>query len=190
MEYANGQVEGAVLGSLETREAMPETYNEESVQQILKIAMSRQGQSGDLTRSQLQDIADELGISEDNLVAAEQTWDIQKQERDDRHAFAAHRQSLLRKGVVRCLIVSSALILSNMLINRHIVWAIYPVLIWGLLLSLQAWRTYQTEGEDYDRAFRRWKLGQQIGQSFKAITEKFKDTLSEEDNNNGSKQAD
>lgn len=180
MEYASGRVAGTVLGSLETREEMPETYNEESVQKILKIAMSRQGQSGDLTRSQLQDIADELGISEDNLVAAEQAWDIQKQERDDRQAFDTHRQVLLRKGVTRCLAVSVVLLLMNVAVNHQISWAIYPVLAWGGLLSLQAWRTYQTEGEDYDRAFRRWKLGQQIGQSFKAITEKLKDTSLED----------
>ena len=85
---------------------MPETYNEESVQQILKIAMSRQGQSGDLTRSQLQEIADELGISEDNLMAAEQDWDLQQQERDDRQAFDVYRHQQLRQGVVRCLVIS------------------------------------------------------------------------------------
>ena len=154
---------------------MPETYNEESIQQILKIAMSRQGQSGDLTRTQLQEIADELGISEDNLVAAEQDWDLQQQEREDRQAFDSYRHAQLRQGVVRCLTVSFFLVLSNVIINHTISWAVYPVLGWSALLSLHAWRTYQHEGEDYDRAFRRWKLGQQIGQSFKAITERFKD---------------
>ena len=155
---------------------MPETYNEESVQQILKIAMSRQGQSGDLTRSQLQEIAEELGISEDNLMAAEQDWDLQQQDRDERQAFDSYRHQQLRKGGVRCLVVSVFLVLSNVMMSHTISWAVYPILTWLLLLSLQGWRTYQREGEDYDRAFRRWKLGQQIGQSFKAITERFKDT--------------
>ena len=154
---------------------MPETYNEESIQQILKIAMSRQGQSGDLTRSQLQEIADELGISEENLVAAEHDWDLQQQEREDRQAFDAYRHQQLRQGVLQCLVVSLFLALSNILINHSISWSVYPILVWSFFLSLQAWRTYQYEGEDYDRAFRRWKLGQQIGQSFKAITERFKD---------------
>lgn len=160
---------------LETREEMPETYNEESIQQILKIAMSRQGQSGDLTRSQLQEIADELGISEDNLIAAEQDWDIQQQEREDRQDFNAYRHLQLHQGLVRCLVISLFLVLSNLIMNHRISWSVYPIMVWSFFLSLQAWRTYQQEGEDYDRAFRRWKLGQQIGQSFKAITERIKD---------------
>ncbi|MEM9215887.1 MAG: 2TM domain-containing protein [Cyanobacteria bacterium P01_F01_bin.150] len=153
---------------------MPETYNEESVQQILKIAMSRQGQPSALTRSQLQEIADELGISEDNLMAAEQDWDLQKQERDARQAFDDYRHQQLRQNFVRCLVVSAFLLLSNLVVNHAINWSTYPVMGWLFLLSLQAWRTYQQEGEEYDRAFRRWKLGQQIGQSFRALTERFR----------------
>ena len=155
---------------------MPETYNEEAIQQILKLAMSRQGQSGELSHAQLQDIADELGISADNLIAAEQDWDVQRQERDDRQAFDLHRRLQLRQGLTRCLVVSAFLILSNLLISHRVSWSVYPILVWSLFLSLQAWRTFQNEGEEYDRAFRRWKLGQQIGQSFKAITERFKES--------------
>ena len=78
------------------------------------------------------------------------------------------------------------LVLSNLIVGHTISWSIFPVLAWSFLLSLQAWRTYQQEGEDYDRAFRRWKLGQQIGQSFKAITERFKDASPPLDHNSNS----
>lgn len=157
---------------------MPETYNEEAIQQILKRAMSRQGQSGDLTRTQLQDIADELGISADNLAAAEQDWDEQCQERSDRQAFDIYRHFQLRQGIVRCLIINTVLVLSNIATKHTISWSVYPVLFWSCILSLQAWRTYQYDGEQYDRAFRRWKLSQQIGQSFKVITERVNKALS------------
>ncbi|MEB3231046.1 MAG: 2TM domain-containing protein [Leptolyngbyaceae bacterium] len=158
---------------------MPETYNEEAIQQILKLAMSRQGQAVDLTRSQLLDIADELGISEDNLAAAEQDWDIQCQEQADRLAFEAYRHLQLQQGIVWCLVINTALVTTNIVSNHTVTWAVYPVLIWGCVLALQAWRVYQDGGEEYDRAFRRWKLGQQIGESFKAITAQLNKTLTQ-----------
>jgi len=43
-----------------------------------------------------------------------------------------------------------------------------------MVVTLQTWQTFRTEGEQYDRAFRRWRLRQQIGQSFKEISERFK----------------
>ncbi len=164
---------------------MPDTYNEEAIQQILKLAMSRQERSVDITRSQLQDIADKLGILEDNLVAAEQDWGLQCQEQADRLAFDSYRHVQLRQGIVWCISFSSVLVLTNIIASHTISWAVYPVLLWSCVLSLQAWRAFQYEGEEYDRAFRRWKLGQQIGQSFKAITEKLNKTLTETSDNNG-----
>jgi len=158
---------------------MPETYNEESIHNILQLAMSRQGQSGELTRSQLQEIADELGISAVNLAAAEEDWGERCQERSDRYAFDVYRHLQLRQQIVRCVSVCTALSVLNLAINHALNWAIYPTLAWSCLITLQAWRTYQHEGEQYDRAFRRWKLGQQIGASFKALSQQFQAVVSQ-----------
>ncbi|NEQ99110.1 MAG: 2TM domain-containing protein [Cyanothece sp. SIO2G6] len=158
---------------------MPETYNEEAIQQILKLAMSRQGQAVDITRSQLRDIADELGISDNNLVAAEQDWDIQCQEQADRLAFDAYRHLHLQQGIVWCLVINTALVTTNIVTSHAVSWSVYPVLLWSCVLLLQAWRTYQCEGEEYDRALRRWKLGQQIGASFKAVVSQLNKVLAQ-----------
>ena len=163
---------------------MPETYNEEAIQQILKLAMSRQGKSVDLTRSQFREIATKLGISEENLVAAEQDWVWQCQDRDDRLAFDLYRHIQLRRSVVGCIAVNTFLLGINVVLNHTVSWSVFPTLAWGCILTLQAWQTYQNDGEDYDRAFRRWKLGQQIGESFKAITEQLNRTLSSSPDDN------
>lgn len=153
---------------------MPETYNEDAVQQILKLAMVRQGQDVELPRSQLIEIAEDLGITESTLAAAEEEWKIQQEEQQAREDFEVYRHQQLRRGIVRFLIVNSTLVLINLVFAHRINWAVYPTLIWGMAIALQAWQTYQTEGEEYDRAFRRWRLRQQIGESFKAISERFK----------------
>lgn len=153
---------------------MPETYNEDAVQQILRLAMNRQGQDVALPRSQLIEIAEDLGISEADLEAAEEEWQVQQEEQEARESFDAYRHQQLRQGIARFLIINGGLVLLNLVIDHRITWSVYPVLIWGMAIALQAWQTLKAEGEEYDRAFRRWRLRQQIGQSFKAISERFK----------------
>ncbi|MEB3358381.1 MAG: 2TM domain-containing protein [Synechococcales bacterium] len=153
---------------------MAQTYDEDAVQQILRLALMRQGQAGDLTRSQLIDIAQDLGISPANLLAAEEEWQAQQEERHDRQEFERYRRQQLHHSIAKFAIINSFLVVSNLLIAHSLNWSTYVLLGWGLVLSLQTWRTFQTEGDDYDRAFRRWRLRQQIGQSFKALSERFK----------------
>lgn len=153
---------------------MPETYDDEAVQQILRLAIVKQGQDRPLPRSQLLEIAEELGIPESVLVKAEEEWQIQQEEQQARGDFEVYRHQQLRRGITRFLVVNSFLVLLNLLTSHTINWSVYPVLIWGLAIALQSWQTFQAEGEEYDRSFRRWRLRQQIGQSFKAISERLK----------------
>ncbi len=153
---------------------MPETYDEEAVQEILRLALIKQGQDGSLLRSQLVEIAEELGISEAVLAAAEEEWQVQAEEQQARTDFAVYRHQQLRQGIVRFIIINSFLVLLNGVTAHRIDWSVYPVLIWGMAIMFQAWQVLQSEGEQYDRAFRRWRLRQQIGESFKAIAERLK----------------
>lgn len=153
---------------------MPETYNEDAVQQILKLAMIRQGQDVALPRSQLVEIAEDLGISESTLEAAEEEWQVQQEEQQARESFDVYRQRQLRQGIIRFLIVNGGLVLLNVAVAHRVGWSVYPVLIWGMAIAFQTWQTFRNDGEEYDRAFRRWRLRQQIGESFKAISERLK----------------
>ncbi|MGB3492643.1 MAG: 2TM domain-containing protein [Elainellaceae cyanobacterium] len=153
---------------------MPETYNEDAVQKILRLAMIRQGQDVALPRSQLVEIAEDLGISESTLEAAEEEWQVQQEEQQARESFDVYRHQRLRQGIIRFFIVNGGLVLLNVAVAHRVDWSVYPVLFWGLAIALQAWQTWRTEGEDYDRALRRWRLRQQIGESFKAISERLK----------------
>lgn len=153
---------------------MPEAYDEEAVQQILRLAMEKQGQGGPFLRSQLLEIAQDLGISEAALGAAEEEWQVQSEEKQAREQFAAYRHQQLRQSIVRFIIINSMLVILNGLTSHRIDWSVYPVLLWGMAIMLQAWQVLRSEGENYDRAFRRWRLRQQIGASFKAISERLK----------------
>jgi hypothetical protein len=50
----------------------------------------------------------------------------------------------------------------NVLTTGELSWSLYILLFWGLGLGLNAWNTYQLEGEDYERAFQTWYRKHQL----------------------------
>ncbi len=168
---------------------MSDTYDEAAVQQILALARARQGQSGPLRRSQLIDVARELNISPANFLAAEEDWLVCQQEQGARLAFDQHRRQQLTKGLRRFSLGASLLLLSNLLATRQLSWSLYIALGWSIVLAARAWQTYRPSDERYNRAFRRWWLRQQIGESFKAISERLRltadDSARNGENSNG-----
>ena len=134
---------------------MTDTYRQEDAQQILQIAIARQVESGELTRTQLFEIADELGIAASDLEIAEQQWQLQQGESQERQAFDCYRRTKLGQSFGKFAIVNSFFLLLNGM-TGDLSWSLYIVLGWGLLLSLQTWKTYQSVGEDYEMAFQRW----------------------------------
>jgi hypothetical protein len=135
---------------------MTRTYRQEDVQQILQIAIARQGETEELSRTQLLEIADEMGIAVADLELAEQEWLAQCGESQERQAFDRARRHRFQQYLTRYLIVNAFLVLLNFLTGGGLSWSIYVVLGWGLPLSLNAWKTYQTTGEDYENAFQGW----------------------------------
>lgn len=134
------------------------TYLQEDIQEILHIAICRKQDNEEMTRQDLLDIAKDLGISPRDLELAEQQWNLQKQEADEKLVFNAYRQNRLKQNLIQFGIVNSFLILINLVIWHRIGFAAFVFLTWGLFLTLRAWKTYQLEGEDYEAAFKAWKL--------------------------------
>jgi hypothetical protein len=136
--------------------AMTDTYRQEDVQQILQLAIARQVETEELTRAQLFEIADELGISAADLVLAEQEWQVQCSLSQERQDFNRYRVAKLKQNLTRFAIVNGFLIGFNFLTADHLTWSLYVVMGWGLPVALNAWKTTQKTGEDYENAFERW----------------------------------
>jgi hypothetical protein len=148
---------------------MTHSYHQEDIQQILNLAIARQSNDGEFTRTQLVEIADELGISAETLIAAEQEWLLRKDEIQKRDEFNLYRHKQLKKGIGKYVIVNSFLIILNLLSAGQLSWSLYILLIWGLWLGLRAWNTYQLEGEDYERAFQKWYRKHQLSSIARSI---------------------
>lgn len=154
-------------------DAPPPTYRQEEIQEILQLAIARQGNDDDeLSRHQLLEIAQELGITPEILAAAEADWLTRQRSDRDRQAFHQYRREQLQQKAIRFAIVNGFLISLDWLSGHQLSWSLYPLFAWGLLLTLNTWRTTQTQGEDYEQAFLQWQRRTQLKQSWHLIWQK------------------
>ncbi|MDJ0632197.1 MAG: 2TM domain-containing protein [Xenococcaceae cyanobacterium MO_188.B29] len=151
----------------------PESYSPEDLQQILYLAIARQGNQEELSREQLWEIADELDIDKNTLQAAEREWLQEKAITKKRQAFNLYRRNKLKQKTAKYLILNTFLISFNLIVAGAITWSLYIVLIWGLALALSAWKTFQSEGEEYERAFQRWDFQNQVKQTVTTFWDKL-----------------
>ncbi len=154
----------------------PQSYNQEEVQEILQLALARKQETGELelSRIQLQEIAADLAIDPASLELAEQDWLHRKTLTQKRQDFNQYRIGKFKQKLIRFVIVNSFLIVLNLISAGSISWSLYIVLLWGLGLSLYAFRNLQTQGETYEQDFTSWLRKQEIKQSFQGIWQRIK----------------
>ncbi len=150
-----------------------QTYAQDDVQQILQLALAHRSEGGELTKAQVLEIAQEMGISPEELAAAEQEWLAQRGESQEKQIFNQVRREKLKQSAIKYGIVNSFLVLLNLVTAHTLSWSLPILLLWGLWLALDAWKTFQVEGEDYENAFQRWRLKKQVGQSIGSLADKF-----------------
>jgi hypothetical protein len=140
----------------------PEFYSQDDIQQILQIAIARQAQQEELTREQLWEIAAELEIDPKSIEAAERDWLQSRTVEAKRRAFDLFRRNRLKQKGIKYLIVNTFLVSLNLLIAGSLSWSLYILLIWGFVLAINAWQTFQSQGEEYERAFQRWDFQNEL----------------------------
>jgi hypothetical protein len=150
---------------------MTDLYCSEDAQQILKIAIDRQAEAGELTRSQLFEIAAELNISAADLVAAEQEWLVRRGEKEERQTFIRLRQSRFHRRLARYLIVNAFLLVLNFVTGGS--WVLFIAIPWGIGVALDAWKTYRVGDAEFDEAFQQWRQRQQIKRSVSTVLNRF-----------------
>ncbi|MEM1254519.1 MAG: 2TM domain-containing protein [Cyanobacteria bacterium P01_H01_bin.21] len=112
---------------------MAERYSTEQVQQILVSAMGQSEQEG-FSRSQLEEMAADLGISLDTLKQAEDS--LQKIPAAVQTTANQSPKQQFHQRLRTYIIVNIFLIALNFTLSGAITWAIYPLLGWGLGLLL------------------------------------------------------
>lgn len=156
-----------------TDERMTDLYSQDEVQQILQLAIARQTNADELTRAQLLEIADELGISTSDLQLAEQEWMAQRGADQERQTFNLYRRHRLRQRSIRFVIVNAFLMLLNLLTSGGLTWSLYVVLGWGVFMALSVWKLRQTDGDDYEEALQKWRYQRRIKRSIRTFFDRW-----------------
>ncbi|NEQ47918.1 MAG: 2TM domain-containing protein [Leptolyngbya sp. SIOISBB] len=147
----------------------PAIYQSEDAQAILQIAIARHTEEGELTRSQLFEIAEELGIASVTLAEAEEQWALQQRESVEIAAFDQYRQQRFQGHLVRFAVINVVLFTLNWLSAGTLSWALYLFILWGAVVSLQAWQTYWPNEQQYRHRFEKWRRQEQIKRSFSRV---------------------
>lgn len=111
---------------------MSETYSSEAVQEILRVAAEIEKEN-EISKQQLEEIAAEVGISAQNLARAEKVW-LESQEASQKRA--KRRSRFIRFHLIPYLAVSVFLVLLNLFTTPRSLWSVYPLLGWGLGVSI------------------------------------------------------
>ena len=152
----------------------PQSYRKEEVQEILHLAIARKTEVEELSRSQLWEIAAELDIDADVLQLAENDWLLQQQRQEKKDEFNQDRQGQLKRKVIRYAIINSFAMLLNFLAAGTLSWSLYILLFLGLPLTLDTFKTFQKEGEEYEKAFQQWYLKKEIKASISSVWNRIK----------------
>ena len=144
---------------------MAELYASEDAQQILQIAIAKETESGDLTRTQLAEIAAELNIAPETLWSAEREWTALQSESSQQAMFNQQRRQNFQHHLMRYGIVNGFLLLLNLLIFGGVGFAGFVAITWGIGLALHGLRAYQTSGYRYQKDFEQWRRRQQVKRS-------------------------
>ncbi|MDJ0509059.1 MAG: 2TM domain-containing protein [Crocosphaera sp.] len=154
----------------------PQSYRKEEVQEILHLAIARKTEVEELSRTQLWEIAAELDIDSNALQLAEQDWLLQKQRQQKQDEFARYRQEKLKQKTIRYLIINSFIMLLNFLAVGTLSWSLYFLIFLGLPLALDTFKTFQNEGEDYEKEFQQWYVKKEMKASISNLWNRIKTT--------------
>lgn len=156
-----------------------DTYSEEQVDQILRYALAKRTNGQNLTKQQIYEIASDMGVSETDFLSAVQEWQSKQVVRKEQVEFDKYKKKSFQSNLLKFGIVNSFLVALNLFTSGSIGWAIYPLLFWGLAVALDAWVTYQTESEEYEKQFQKWLQKQKRDRLTAQITGKITTSLEE-----------
>ena len=136
-----------------------ELRNDDDIEAILKIAVSQAGGiEAQTLRERLMASASELGLTPEQVAAAERKWVAEEKERRDLAEFTAIRKRAFWGKAATYAVISAFLVAANLLDDRTVEWAPWVVLCLGIPLAMRAIGTIFPNSERFQRRYQRWRL--------------------------------
>jgi hypothetical protein len=134
-------------------------YSDEEAEAILLTA-SQKSQVG-VSRENLLRTAAELGITPEEVDAAEQVLKVQKEEQEDttlRKAFGRHMAREFYEHLTAYVIVNSFLVLLDFATIEwtRLHWCFFPIIGWGIGIAFSFFEAFNRNGSAYEKAYLKW----------------------------------
>lgn len=143
---------------------MKQSYGAEEAEEILKRAMLRGSGGGGAPRAvshrQLLGMAEELGISPEEVEAAIAEDEEKRDEETLRREFIGMRYAGFWHHLTPFLLVNLMLIMINVISKSSHPWALYPLMAWGIGLGSHAVAALPTRGLAFEKEFADWRRNQ------------------------------
>ncbi len=154
---------------------MREHYSDQEAEEILRVASAKSNTDG-LSRQRLLDTAAEIGITPEQLVAAEEEV-LARHEMDEfRREYSKEQRGEFAGHCVTYLAVNAFLIVLYILkVKSGIFWPGIVMGGWGLGIVTHAFSVFNTKSAEYRAGFERWVEKQQKKQRRKEIGQKIQD---------------
>jgi len=117
-----------------------EQHDDDAMQEILRRAIHKEAAESGKLRDRLLAAADELGISHNTVLQAENEYREETERARDLAAYAREQRKGFRIHLAVYVSVNLFLILMNLLTSSHdrTPWALFPLLGWGIGLVCHA----------------------------------------------------
>jgi hypothetical protein len=141
-----------------------EQHDDDAMQEILRRAMQKDGTHGQALRDRLLTAADELGISHESVIEAEREYNVARERNQELAAYRKHLRKEFKAHLGIYVAVNFFLILINVLTfrNDHELWALFPLLGWGIGLVIHAINALGKPDWD-DEEFQKWRKEKKEG---------------------------
>lgn len=142
--------------------------SDDDVEAILRLAVQQSGTTtGDL-RSRLMATADELGLTEDQVIAAEEAYRRQKagelqresEEQEDKRLWKEFRKSKRGDWISHLgsyVAVNGFLVAIDLMGDGRLNWAFWPLMGWGIGMAIHTFTYLAGETSESMAEFEKWK---------------------------------
>ncbi len=139
---------------------MPSDYTPEEAEAILTRAAGRKSVDS-ISHRRLVEMAEELGISPEEVAAAAEEILREQEEKSLRRQFIAERRSSLWPHLIPYLCVNLGFVFINLMNYHGKFWAIGPILGWGIGLTIHLASILPTSGTEFEKEFAKWRKVQE-----------------------------
>jgi|GEM_PF-301910 hypothetical protein len=132
------------------------SYTSEEAEEILTRA-ARQRSHGQVSHARLLAMAEELGITPEEVAAAVAETEAKREDETLRREFIQERRASFWPHLVPFLLVNLMLLVINLLTSPRHLWFLYSLMGWGIGLASHAAHALPTKGATFEQEFAEWK---------------------------------